>query len=645
MKWAAAFLALLSMSPVCAAAGPDDAVIIRGARVFDGTGAPATIGDVLLRGDRIVAVGPHLRKPRGARSIDARGLTLIPGLHDLHTHLRSPGYDAPDDLGKAYAGYLLAGVTSVNDYSVSGEMIAPIRQMVASGAVAAPHLELAVRVGVPGGHGTEYGWGAFFTLQAATPAAAHVAMATALPYQPNLIKVFADGWRYGRDSDLNSMNVPTLSAIVADAHKAGLPVITHTVTVQGDRVAAMAGVDAVGHGAGDAPIDDDLIALMKAHHTAYIPTLVVYEPQQTRRFEPDEQRALTPPEAAFEASHAAQSSKPVAAYDAKRWAIMQDNVRRLKAAGVRIGVGTDAGIEGVYHGPGTLREIWWLTKLGFTPAEALVAATATSADILGQSADNGRIAPGQRADLVLIAGRPDDRITDLWKVARVFVSGREIALAPLRALVNGAAPTPLPLHIMPGPIDTGARGDGRTDLDTLPVESTDSGVDHSHLDFVRPGSDDPKSPDRPVFLIAHMGAKPRPFAQLVLPLTQGAVQLADARGFTGVAFDARGSGRYDLLFDSYAINDDDWFRTGFEAGEVRHTFHIPFSAFASRDAKAQLDLTKLRALIVRLEGKPGGKAWLQLDNIRFYRERASDDRSAPLPAPGTRNPQHYSETN
>ncbi|PNA38642.1 amidohydrolase, partial [Pseudomonas sp. MPR-AND1A] len=91
------------------------------------------------------------------RSVNARGLTLIPGLHDLHTHLRSPGYDAPDDLGKAYAGYLLAGVTSVNDYSVSGEMIAPIRQMVASGAVVAPHLELAVRVGVPGGHGTEYG--------------------------------------------------------------------------------------------------------------------------------------------------------------------------------------------------------------------------------------------------------------------------------------------------------------------------------------------------------------------------------------------------------------------------------------------------------------------------------------------------------
>lgn len=645
MKRVGMLMAVLAFAPTSARAAEHDDVLIRGARVFDGTSAPVTVRDVLVRGDRIVAVQPHLRRPRGVRIVDARGLTLIPGLHDLHTHLRSPGYDAPDDLGKAYAGYLLNGVTSVNDYSVSGEMIAPIRQMVASGAVVAPHLEMAVRLGVPGGHGTEYGWGAFFTLQAATPAAGHVAMATALPYKPDLIKVFTDGWRYGRDSDLNSMNEPTLAAIVADAHKAGLPVVTHTVTLAGDRIAAAAGVDAVGHGAGDGLIDDDLIALMKAHHTAYIPTLVVYEPQQTRRLEPGEALALTPPQRAFEASEAKARDKPVQPYDAKRWAIMQANIRRLKAAGVRIGIGTDAGIEGVYHGPGTLREIWWMTQLGFTPAEALVAATATSSDILGQSADNGRVAPGQRADLVLIDGKPDERIGDLWHVARVFVSGREVALAPLRALVAGTAPTPLPVHVMPGPIDTGVRADGRTDLDTLPVESSDSGVDHSHLDFVRPGSDDPHGPDKPVFVIARMGAKARPFAQLILPLTPGAIQLADARGFTGVAFDARGAGQYDLLFDSYAINDDDWFRTGFQAGDVRHSFHIPFGAFTSRAPGMMLDLTKLRALIVRLEGQPGGKAWLQLDNIRFYKDSTTDDHRPRSTTPEARNPQHYTEAN
>ena len=649
MKRIAPLLAILACVVIPGSAAARD-TLIRGARVFDGSGEPAVVRDVLVRGDRIVAIGPRLRRATGTTVIDARGLTLIPGLHDLHTHLRSPGYDAPDDLGKAYAGYLLRGVTTVNDFSVSGEMLAPIRQMVApkeagGGAVVAPHLQLAVRVGVPGGHGTEYGWGSFFTLQAATPAAAHVAMATALPYKPDVIKVFADGWRYGRDSDLNSMNQPTLAAIVADAHKAGLPVITHTVTLQGDKIAAAAGVDAVGHGVGDALVDDALIASMKAHRTAYIPTLVVYEPQQTRQLDPGEARALTPAESAFEASQTTDRAKPIAAYDATRWGIMQENIRRLKAAGIRIGIGTDAGIEGVYHGPGTIREIGWLTRLGFTPAEALVAATATSADILGQSGDHGRIAPGQRADLVLIEGKPDERIADLWNVARVFVSGREIALAPLRALVAGTSPTPLPVRVMPGPIDTGTRRDGRTDLDTLPVESTDTGVDHSHLDFVQPGSDDPRSTAKPRFLIAQMGAKARPFAQLILPLTPGAIQLADARGFTGVAFNARGSGAYDLVFDSYALPDDAWFRTGFTAGETRRSVHIPFSTFASRDPRAMLDLARLRALIVRLEGQPGGKAWLQLDNVRFYKDGAPDDHAAPQPAPVARNPQHYNEAN
>ncbi len=603
--------ALLALT---AAASPaDNATLIRGARVFDGTGAPAVVEDVLVRGDRIVAVGPHLRKPRGAHVIDARGLTLIPGLHDLHTHLRSPALDEPDDLGKAYAGYLLEGVTTVNDYSVSGEMLGPIREMTGSGAVLAPHLEMAIRLGVPGGHGTEFGWGNNFTLQVATPRAAHVAMAQALPYKPDVIKVFADGWRYGRDSDLNSMNEPTLAAIVADAHKAGIPVITHTVTLEGAKVAAAAGVDSVGHGVGDAPVDDELIALMKAHHTAYIATLATYEPQQDRTFLPAEWNSLRPSERAAESARMAKPIAPILPYDSKRWAIMRDNIRRLKAAGIRIGVGTDSGIEGVYHGPSTLREIGWLVKLGFTPVEALVAATSTSAGIDGQAADHGTIAPGMRADLVLTGSKPDEDIAALWDVRRVWVSGREMPLRKLRALADGDAPTPLPTHKMTGPIDTGTGPAGRTDLDTLPVESTEPGVDHSHLDFVRPDA----GADRRIFMVAHMGSAPQPFAQLILPLTRGAIQLADARGFSGVLFEARGSGDYTLLFDSYGLREDAWFRAGFSAGEQPQLVRIPFGAFRGKDA-AKPDLARLRALIVRLVGKPGGKAWLELSNLRFY---------------------------
>lgn len=607
-------LLLAALTGIGAAPTPDAATLIRGARVFDGTGAPALVANVLMRGDRIVAVGSGVKAPRGARVVDARGLTLIPGLHDLHTHLRSPAFDAPDDLGKAYAAHLVNGVTTVVDFSVTDEMLEPIREMTASGAVSAPNLELAIRFGVPGGHGTEYGWGRGFTKQAATPRAARLAMGKALAYRPDVIKVFADGWRYDRDPDLGSMNRPTLAAIVADAHAAGVPVITHTVTLEGARLAAQAGVDSLGHSVGDAVTDDALTALMKARRTGYVMTLGAYEPQEDRSFSDGEWRALRAPERAREEARMSAPLRPIPEREARRWEIMLENVRRMKAAGIRVGIGTDAGIGGVYHGASAIREIKWLTRLGFTASEALVAATSVSADILGQSADHGRIAPGQRADIVLTGGRPDADIEGLHDIRRVFVAGKEIALKPLRRMIDGDAPSPLPARKMTGPIDTGARADGRTDLDTLPVESTESGIDHSHLDFVRTGT----GAERRLFLLARMGAAPRPFAQAILPLTKGAIQRADAHGFTGVSFDARGAGRFQLLVDGYGIDDPEWFRTPFAADEAPRELRIPFANLRSSDPNAAFDPAALRALIFRLEGASGGTAWLELGNLCFY---------------------------
>ena len=610
--WAALASAVLLATPIAAQDQPP--ILIQNARVFDGTGAAARVADVLVAGDRIVAVGPNIAAPPGAQRVDGRGKTLIPGLHDLHTHTRSPGYDAPEDLGKAWAGYLLAGVTTINDYSVSGEMIGPIRELVAdpqAGGMWAPHLNQAVRFGVPRGHGTEAGWGPFFTLQAPTARAAHQLMPLALSYDPDVIKVFADGWRYGRDPDLMSMNAPTLGAIVADARAAGKPVVTHTVTLEGAKLAAAAGVSAVGHGVGDALVDDELLALIRQSGTAYIATLVVYEPQQTRTMAPAELAALNPAQRAAEQRAAESTVSQIRPYNARRWRIMRDNIRRLKKAGVAIGIGTDAGIDGVYHGPGAIREIEWLTRLGFTPAEALVAATRTSAEIMRQQADHGTILPGKRADLVLIDGKPDQHIADLWRVARVWVGGREAPLAELRRLADALGSTPMRAVQMAGPIMTGARKDGRTDLDTLPIASTDPGIDHSHLIALGGAGE-------PTFLAAQMGAAPRPYVQWILLLTKGPVFVADASRFTGIELTAQGAGAYRLVLESYGLEGSEWFAAPLEAGDGATPVRIPFAAFQSRSDSARLDLTQLRALRFQLLGETGGTASLTLAAVRFY---------------------------
>lgn len=614
-----AALALASAAPVQA----QPAVLIKGARVFDGTGAPARVQDVLVRGERIVAVGRDLPAPQGASRVDGRGKTLIPGLHDLHTHLRSPALDAPEDLGKAWAGYLLAGVTSVNDYSVSGEMIAPIRAMVASGEYWAPHLNQAIRFGVPGGHGTEYGWGHFFTLQATTARHARQQMGLALTYDPDMIKVFADGWRYGRDPDLNSMNRPTLAAIVAAAHAAGKPVVTHTVTLAGAKLAASAGVDSVGHGVGDALVDKELVGLMRTNGTAYIGTHTVFEPQQARVFAQAEAAMQNPAERAREEAFAAsEAGKPILPYDARRWDILRANIRRLKRAGIPIGIGTDAGIAGVYHGASAIREITILTQNGYSPAEGLVAATRTSAEIMGQGAGHGTIEPGKRADLVLVGGQPDRRVEDLWRVERVWVAGREAPLAELRRLRDSPAMTPMPVDSMPGPILTGARADGRTDLDTLPVATTDPGTDHSCLIPIVDGHEGPKHDhaghSHRTFLAAQMGGAPRPYVAWVLPLTRGTIHVADASRFSGVEIAGRGAGEYRLVLESYGLTADQWFSAPFAPAGEGKPQRIAFAAFTSRDPGARLDLTQLRAIRVMLRGETGKTASLELGSVRFY---------------------------
>ena len=573
-------------------------IAIRGARVVDGTGSPARVANVIIRGSRIEAVGPHAMIPAGARVINAGGQTLIPGLFDLHTHLEASGVTgAGADWGKNLKAYLACGVTTVNDYAVYGEMFAPIRRLLSTGAVVGPRVNLAARISTPAGHGTEGGYGEFFTLIASTAEQAHAVMRQALPYHPDVIKVFTDGWRYGFAPDLTSMNLETLAAIVDDAHAAGIKVFTHTVTLGGARIAGRAGVE--------------LIEILKAHHTAYVSTLAVYErhiapaPLALRLLAPDAGARIQ-----------RGSTRTSGGARERRWGHLLENVRRLHEAGIPIGAGTDAGMAGTYHGYASLHELELLVEAGLSPLQAIAAATSVDAKALGVDGDRGTIAPGKLADLVLIDGRPDEHVQEIEKTARVFLGGRELDPRRLEAEIQKPEPTPIPAHPIPALIDDMEQPGGRTRLDTLRVYSTDDGTDHSRISFlpvVRGGK------DHSLMVEARLAAKEHPFVRLEIPLTEGAVELADLSQYSGIAFDARSDGAFRLEIASYGVRTGDAFAAPFQTSGAWQTIRIPFAKLSRKATGGPAwNPRDARALFYELSGPAGAGVWLDLDNVRLY---------------------------
>ena len=574
--------------PVAAAESHNLAIV--GATVFDATGAAPKVETVLIRDGRIADVGPDLAIPPGFTRITAAGEALVPGFFDLHTHW-TPGGEPATTPAIANAD-VSAGVTTVNDFNPAPESYEARRRWISS--LVSPHVNLCGRLSTPGGHGADWADTAT-TKWVNTPAAAKLGVDAIVPYKPDCLgEVMTDGWRYGESPNFTSMNEDTITALVEEAHKYHLPVLTHTLRVELGAEAGRAKVDVIAHALQDQDIDDAAIQAIKQGGSFLAPTLAVYEPNKPGH------PAMNP-------------SDPRFTQTMRKWNFALHNTKRLYDAGVPIALGTDAGMPNTLHGKATLREMELLVQAGLPPSAALIAGTANSAKAMGELADRGTIEKGKRADLVLLKGKPWQNISDVEATDRVFIDG---------ALVFGPGAPGLNPIVPPSAVPVGAlvddfeRPDGRSNLDTLVVTEPDGGLDRSvEIIDTTPRTDGGHA----LSMVAKMSVKPNPQAAVVIPLTKGSVIPADLRRYKGVKLDIRGDGPYELNLNTLAGPWD----ANITGSDHWQTVEVPFAELKHAKGRAQFAAdtwtgNNVTEIEIKAQRKGGEKAWLEIDNVSFY---------------------------
>jgi imidazolonepropionase-like amidohydrolase len=636
--------------PGAAGASALPVTVITGAEIIDGTGKAPFRGDLLIRGERIEAVGPKLPVPTGATVIDATGKTILPGLFDVHTHIPfDPTGRSRDEWVTTMQAHLYFGVTTAVNFSGHPESIDVVRRLLANGTLEGPRIQFAGRISTPAGHGTERNQSEMMTPEVVTPLEGRAAVRRLLPYKPDVLKIFTDGWRYGSGPDMTSMREDTLAAIVDEAHKNGLEVLTHTVTVERAKIAARAGVDVIAHGVSDGTADAELLGLLKKGTTAYAPTLAVYEPRAGRGIvHPLYPNYADRPAASTRTAGSTvmlTSVKPAAAKppakpgtDPKRpgrWSYLLQNTGLIHAAGATMAVGTDSGISGTPAGWATLREIKLLVRGGLSPLAAITAATGNSARVLHLDDQRGTIAPGKLADLMIIAGHPHRNIDDLDRIDAVFLGGRPVDRPRLASAMAAGYPGPLPSVKVGALIDDFESSTERSRLDTVWYAQRDAGINASPPLSLGRVLRTPR--DRALMLMARMGESKQPYARAIVELSRGKVQPADLTRYRGVRFDARGDGDYSVIFGGQRASDaiPVEFRSPVPLNGQWRTVKIPFSSFKTgEDSKAAeadpaapprppavpatWSTTRIHTLVFQFARPPGAMGWLELDNIRFY---------------------------
>ena len=381
----------------------EGSLALLGATLVDATGAaPIPNATVVIANGRIVAAGPSAatRVPSGARRIDVSGKTIVPGLWDNHAHLHQIEW---------IPTYFAAGITSVRDMGSEWPLLVAMRNAIRSGAINGPNLFFAGLIDGPGPQG-------FGEFSAATPDEGRALVRRYHDMGFEMMKIYL------------ALAPDVTAAICDEAHKLDMRCTGHVPTSMDLHAAIDSGMDQIAH----FPIRGDLtteegrkqLAHFVAKKTIFDPTASwgeiggksAQEPMQN--IQPVLQH-LPPPLLQNRIASLGQSPSDTATSHARLSRTLA-NIKAAHDVGVPLITGTDEGIPAY----SVYREMELFVKAGFTPMEALQAATSVSAKAMRVDNDLGTIEKGKRADLLVLDANPIENISNIRTVRFVMKDGK-----------------------------------------------------------------------------------------------------------------------------------------------------------------------------------------------------------------------------